>query len=497
MSIQASASQTRKGFKRLKLPERPRNERGWVMFLGDFVAIALAWYIANRIYFSFHIQTSFVGPNHLPVIEIFSLERTATFVGLLLLFRQLGHYRDRIHYFFQLRSIFIAGGLGVVAESVSRLYFESPTSTLGIFIAWGLIIFFVMSLRIVTSNLVCSRPSFLQPVVILSDGRLGRHASKAIKRKTRLGYRLSGIETRGDRNWGDLADSAIRNFDEMALTEMKKKANESDPGTLFLYAFDTFDEESVARAVKYLEQLDRPFGFITSRTGIRLPSFKEFPFYGEDIILLLPHQKDTPLLSRMVKRCFDVSLATLLIIALAPLLLIFAALISLDGGPVVFSHSRIGRFGKIFDCLKFRSMSVDADSRLSEHLESNEAARQEWQEAHKLKNDPRVTGIGSFLRTSSLDELAQLYNILRGDMSFVGPRPIVEAEIVKYGSTFSHYCEVRPGITGLWQVSGRNNTSYEERVELDKWYVENRSLWLDLFILFKTVPVVLLRRGAF
>lgn len=497
MSIRAQVDQRYEGLREIKLPERHRNERGWVMFLGDFVAIALAWYVANRFYFAFQIQTAFVGPNQLPVIEIFSFERTAAFVGLLLLFRQLGHYRDRIHYFFQLRSIFIGGCLGVVTESVLRLYFDSATSTSGIFVAWGLIIFLVMSLRILTANLVCSRPGFLQPVLILSDGRLGRHAGEAIKRKTRLGYRPASIEAEGDRNWGDLTRRAIGDSDKAALAILKKHVNKSDPSTLFLYAFDTFDEEIVGRAVRYLEQLGRPFGFITSRTGIRLPSFKEFPFYGEDIILLLPHQKNTPLLSRIVKRLFDVSLATLLMIVLAPLLLIFAVVISLDGGPIVFSHSRIGRFGKMFDCLKFRSMSVDADSRLSEHLESNEAARLEWQESHKLKNDPRVTRIGSFLRTSSLDELAQLYNILRGDMSFVGPRPIVVDEIKKYNSAFRQYCEVRPGISGLWQVSGRNNTSYAERVELDKWYVENRSLWLDLFILAKTIPVVFLRRGAY
>lgn len=468
------------------------------MFLGDFIAITISWYFANQIYFAFQIHTTFVGPNRIPVIEVFSIERAVVFVGFFLLLRQLGHYKDRIHYFFQLRSIFIASCLGIVSESVLRLYLETPTSTNGVIIAWALVAIGVMGLRVVTAIFVCSRSTFLQPAVIFSNGKLGRHAKKAIGRKIRLGYRLAdNDEARTKPDWSGLARQAIEDMDDQALECLKDHAAKTVPNALFLYAFDTFNEESVGRAIKCLEQLEHPFGFITCQTGIRLPSFKEFPFFGEDIILLLADQKDTPVLSRLVKRLFDITLAIFLILVLSPLLLIFSLLIATDGGPVVFSHPRVGRRGERFECLKFRTMVIDADQRLNKHLEENEQAKIEWQESHKLKVDPRTTGIGSILRKSSLDELAQLYNILKGEMSFVGPRPIVEQEIKKYGSAFSQYCEVRPGITGLWQASGRNNTSYEERVELDKWYVENLSLWLDMFILVKTIPVVLFRRGAY
>lgn len=484
--------------KNFNLPDRPRNERGWVMFLGDFIAIALSWYIANKIYFAFQIHTTFVGPNRIPVIEIFSNERAVVFASFLLLFRQMGHYKDRIHYFFQLRSIFVASCLGIIAESVLRLYLETPTSTTTIIIAWTLVCVAVMSLRVATAIFVCSRSNFLQPAIVLSDGSLGRHTKKAIGRKIRLGYRLADQDmTKDNPDWSDLTRKAIEEKDELALERLKDHATNSAPNTLFLYAFDTFNEESVGRAIECLEQLKRPFGFITCRTGIRLPSFKEFQFFGEDIILLLADQKDRSLLSRSVKRFFDITLAIILFLIFAPLLLTFSLLISRDGGPVVFSHPRVGRRGESFNCLKFRSMVVDADQKLNDYLASDKQANIEWLETHKLKVDPRITRFGSFLRKSSLDEIAQLYNILKGDMSFVGPRPIVEQEIEKYGPSYSRYCEVRPGITGLWQVSGRNNTTYEERVELDKWYVENQSLSLDLFILAKTFPIVLLRRGAY
>jgi exopolysaccharide production protein ExoY len=168
-----------------------------------------------------------------------------------------------------------------------------------------------------------------------------------------------------------------------------------------------------------------------------------------------------------------------------------------DGGPVLFAHRRIGRDGRVFRCLKFRSMAVDAEARLADLLARDPKARAEWEADHKLRNDPRVTKLGAFLRRSSLDELPQLFNVLRGEMSLVGPRPIVDAEIAKYGRRFRQYCAVKPGITGLWQVSGRNDTSYRTRVALDCLYAKRRSLLLDAQVLLATVPAVLMRRGSY
>jgi lipopolysaccharide/colanic/teichoic acid biosynthesis glycosyltransferase len=168
-----------------------------------------------------------------------------------------------------------------------------------------------------------------------------------------------------------------------------------------------------------------------------------------------------------------------------------------DGGPMFFAHRRVGRHGVPFPCLKFRSMAIDADLRLERLLAADVEARREWDADHKLRADPRVTPVGDFLRRSSLDELPQLFNVLRGDMSLVGPRPIVQAEAAKYGRRFKSYCKVRPGITGLWQVSGRNDVCYRERVALDVLYARRKSLAMDAGILIKTVPAVLLRRGSY
>jgi Undecaprenyl-phosphate galactose phosphotransferase WbaP len=208
-------------------------------------------------------------------------------------------------------------------------------------------------------------------------------------------------------------------------------------------------------------------------------------------------EHDRKALFPIAKRSLDIIGAGIGLVLLSPFFLIVALLVRADGGPAFFAHQRVGRGGKLFGCLKFRSMVVDSQTRLEALLASDAAARAEWEATRKLKNDPRITRIGRLLRSTSLDELPQLINVLRGDMSLVGPRPVLEAELDRYyGASAAHYMAVRPGITGLWQVSGRSETSYESRVALDVSYVSRPSLLADLSILLRTPIAVLSRRGA-
>jgi exopolysaccharide production protein ExoY len=198
-----------------------------------------------------------------------------------------------------------------------------------------------------------------------------------------------------------------------------------------------------------------------------------------------------------LKRWFDVAAALAALLLLMPLLGLIALAIKLwDGGPVFYRHSRVGLKGTAFDCLKFRSMVTNADEVLARYLAANSEAADEWQKNHKLKRDPRITPLGSSMRKTSIDELPQLLNILKGEMSFVGPRPIVTEEIPKYGSTIEHYLCTRPGLTGPWQVGGRNDLDYATRVALDRGYVENWSFWRDLRIIAKTARVVVAARDG-
>lgn len=197
------------------------------------------------------------------------------------------------------------------------------------------------------------------------------------------------------------------------------------------------------------------------------------------------------------KRVLDVTGALAIGTVFSPLILAIVVRLRMHGGPILFRHRRVGLGGKTFQCLKFRTMVPDAERILQDLIARDPQARIEWQRDHKLKNDPRVTRLGRFLRKTSLDELPQLWNVFRGDMSLVGPRPIVKEEMLRYGRYLPAYLETKPGITGLWQVMGRNNTNYRRRVAIDTFYVRKRSLVLDLKILLKTVTVVLCGHGAY
>jgi Undecaprenyl-phosphate galactose phosphotransferase WbaP len=202
--------------------------------------------------------------------------------------------------------------------------------------------------------------------------------------------------------------------------------------------------------------------------------------------------------SRHVKRWLDLACGMLLGVAALPLIALIALAVSLDSrGAVFYSQERLGAGRRRFRVWKFRSMFVNAEEVLQAHLAADEDAAAEWEATHKLKQDPRVTRVGRWLRRTSLDELPQLWNILRGDMSIVGPRPIVDAEVPKYGAAFVLYSQVKPGLTGLWQVSGRNDTSYRRRVELDAHYIRTWTFMTDLAILAKTFRAVLTGRGAY
>jgi Undecaprenyl-phosphate galactose phosphotransferase WbaP len=196
-------------------------------------------------------------------------------------------------------------------------------------------------------------------------------------------------------------------------------------------------------------------------------------------------------LSRIAKRFFDISFSLTVLTLGSPIYLLLAACIYLSSpGPVFFSHQRVGRNHRTFGCMKFRTMVPNADQKLQELLARSPEMRQEFAETFKLRNDPRVTWIGKFLRVTSLDELPQFINVLRGDMSVVGPRPLVQDELERYGQDIDYVLSVKPGVTGLWQVSGRNDISYDARVKLDVSYVTRRSLWMDVSLILKTVGVV-------
>ena len=242
----------------------------------------------------------------------------------------------------------------------------------------------------------------------------------------------------------------------------------------------------------------RNLSFVPDLIGLPVNGIEVDSLFNERLMFMSLKNNLARPYNRFIKRVFDLVLTTIGVVLLSPVFLFLAVLIKLDSrGPVIFAHQRIGKDGKLFPCLKFRTMCVDADKKLKEYLAANPEARKEWEAEFKLKDDPRVTRVGKVLRKTSLDELPQLFNVLIGQMSLVGPRPIVTAEIPKYGPYIKDFYMVHPGITGMWQVNGRSDTTYEERVQMDSWYVRNWDVWLDIMLLWRTFGVVLQHKGAY
>jgi Undecaprenyl-phosphate galactose phosphotransferase WbaP len=218
----------------------------------------------------------------------------------------------------------------------------------------------------------------------------------------------------------------------------------------------------------------------------------------DGMLLLEMEDRLARLRNRTMKKAFDIAMSVIALIIFSPVFLAIVIIIKMDSrGPSVFGHKRVGKGGSAFTCYKFRTMVVNAQEVLQDLLQKDPEAKQQWDQDFKLKDDPRITRIGSLLRKTSLDELPQLFNVLKGEMSLVGPRPIVEEEIGRYGNKAKYFFKVTPGITGLWQVSGRNDIDYDERVMLDEYYAKNWSLWLDIEIIIRTFGAVLKKEGAY
>lgn len=257
-------------------------------------------------------------------------------------------------------------------------------------------------------------------------------------------------------------------------------------------------KEAIQDIVYDLQPLVKGIAFIPDMGSIPLATMDMESLIDGHIVLFHMRNNLKNRWNRLLKFVFDWVLTFFGTLAISPILLAIALWIYHDSpGPVLFKHRRVGRNGREFNCYKFRSMCVDADVRLKELLAKNPAAREEWNRDFKLKNDPRVTKSGHFLRRTSLDELPQIFNVLKGEMSLVGPRPIVAAEVPRYGKFIQDYYMVRPGITGMWQTSGRSDIDYAERVAMDSWYVRNWNIWFDAVLLWRTFSVVFSKKGAY
>lgn len=322
-----------------------------------------------------------------------------------------------------------------------------------------------------------------RPTLIVGNGPNANAAMRALQSEPALGFEVLGFV--------DVA--TVIGEKSKALQEWAKI-----PGVQFVLALEAEQSDLHDSVLRKLSQW-------RAEDVSVIPAMRGVPLFGADITFFFSHEVAWLRLrnnllywpARLLKRVVDVIAASVLVVLLALPFAFIVWLIRRDGGPAIFAHKRVGRSGRLFPCYKFRTMRVDAEEQLRLLLARDPALLAEWEREFKLRNDPRITRIGRYLRRTSLDELPQLINVIRGDMSLVGPRPVIEAELARYGADVDCFLMVRPGITGLWQVSGRSDSGYEARVFLDTWYVKNWSLWYDIAILFKTIKVVLGGKGAY
>lgn len=376
--------------------------------------------------------------------------------------------------------------------AVIFLFQEGTTYSRGIFLmAWPLTMAGVWLSRICMRRIVAPQPWWGFPVLILGAGRTGELVIRTLKRQPGLGLKPIAVLDDDPEKQGILQGVPVIGGLSLAPYLARKRninyaivAMPGVPRDKLLAILERY-----VHTFPHLLIIPDLFGFASLWVG----ATDMGGILGLEIRqrLLLPGP-------RLTKMILDCSLTLLFGIFALPLFVIIMIAVKLDSpGPIFYGHYRLGRRGRPFTAWKFRSMVVDADRVLEEHLIKNHLLREEWERERKLKSDPRITRVGRFLRRTSLDELPQLWNVLRGDMSLVGPRPIVDEEIAHYEETFELYKRVHPGITGLWQVSGRNDVTYAERVNLDAYYVRNWSVWLDIHILLRTIWVVMIGDGAY
>jgi len=459
--------------------------------LVDFIAVTLPFFIALG------LLDLFTGnlPRFIPQSEFDDRVITHVSLGIICIgwfWIRLRHYSYRKPFWFEMKELLRTLVIFAIIE-LSVIAFSKWQSSRYLWVlTWTFAMIMVPVGRALSRRLLNRLGCWKKTTVIIGTGKNASDACLALRSEESLGFDVKYMFGANPGYADKTKDIIYLNDEDWLLSHFDEKVVQ------FVIAVES-DESDVREY--WLKTL--------SKNGFRhvsvIPTTRGLPLYGTDMAFLFSHElmifrvnnnlaKRT---SRFVKRTFDIICSILIILVSSPLLAFLYYKVTRDGGPAIYGHMRVGRHGKLFPCYKFRSMVLNSQEVLQQLLDSDPEARAEWERDFKLKNDPRITPVGRFIRKTSLDELPQLFNVLRGQMSLVGPRPIISEELIRYDENVDYYLMAKPGMTGLWQVSGRNDVDYDTRVYFDSWYVKNWSLWNDIAILFKTVKVVLHRDGAY
>ena len=415
-------------------------------------------------------------------------------VFIIVLFLNHGYKIDTA-YWEKVKIIFRSITIGIVLSIVLMYagHILNNVSRLFVILSYGFILLYIILFRYILARTLINLNVLAIPVLLVGAGKTAELVDVHFSNMPLAMYKIVGFVDDNPKS-SVLADKyeCLGKFSD--AEEVIKKYNIPN----VLVCAPGLESRKLVTLINKLQILVEKVTFVPELFGIPAANIQARGLMNEQTLILEVKNNLAQRRNRLFKRIFDITATVVGGILILPVALIVAVLIYLDSpGPIVFGHKRVGQGGKEFPCYKFRSMVPNAQEALEIYLKENPAAREEWERDFKLKDDPRVTKIGKFLRKTSLDELPQLWNVLIGDMSLVGPRPIVRAEVEKYGEYINDFYLVPPGITGVWQVSGRSDTTYEERVLMDSWYVHNWSVWIDIVYLVKTVLAVLKGKGAY
>lgn len=457
-----------------------------ILFLSDYAAIVLSEHIAVN------IRNYVVIYSYLKITP-FMMYFVVPFFYLCGMFLKQT-YINRIQFWKVLERCFAAVFYGTAAIIVVLYFVKEAGNTSRFFILLNGVFVFILVIffRYIMKRIVCHFDIFRIPILIIGGGKTAEVLVKGIKDNYGEMYKIIGILEDYERN-EELRQYPVLGGFRDAERIIKERAINN-----VVIAAPGLAQNDIISLVNRVQPLVHNLSIVPNLIAIPMSGIEAERFFNEKIMLLRLKNNLASPLNRWIKYTFDFICTLIGTVIISPLLLLIAAGIYFDSpGPVIFRHVRIGKNGREFGCYKFRTMCMDADKKLAELLANDAAARAEWERDFKLKNDPRVTKVGKFLRKTSLDELPQIFNVLKGEMSLVGPRPVVDKELEKYGEYLDDYLMVRPGITGMWQVNGRSDTTYEERVHMDSWYVRNWSIWIDIMLLWRTVKSVIKCEGAY
>jgi undecaprenyl-phosphate galactose phosphotransferase len=374
----------------------------------------------------------------------------------------------------------------------------SEVSRTFLVLSWMMTMFLLPAFRYTGKNALAKAGIYKRRVLVLGAGETGELMAKALNSEPYIGYQIIGFldddPQKKQKTFGVNGDKVrvLGGFrDAEQIMSAKGVSN-------LIVAAPGLPAAKLVDLINRLQKFSESVLVVPDLFGIPVMCAEADYFFNERFLALRLQNNLTSRSNIYMKRVFDLVIGTTISFFLIPVMIIIALVIKTDSkGPVIYAQRRIGRNGREFICYKFRTMAVNSQEMLDRILQENQALCSEWEKNCKLKDDPRITRIGKFLRKTSLDELPQLYNVLIGKMSLVGPRPYLPREMPRMDSCADTILNARPGITGLWQVSGRNDTSFEERMQIDIWYVRNWSLWLDITCLIRTISVVLTHNGAY